>query len=294
MPTLPEPPTPSDEGISSDQSLPRRVPATPAPRTNYTDAKTPHPPGAWATPFSGPIARNPVPAQPSVQKLDDNSAVVEQNGVYTPPASLSKASAMTLKTPAPPGAWVATPGTVAAKRMQQKVRFNDDQTLQTPRVLQEESSLTSNEASYLDGSVINKGTKLRPVKTEEAQFLGKHSDSSQVSYVNGDAIKSEDGDIFVKNSAARKKVASPGARRSKIRMLDAMGNEIVEERAEENVKQGTQTKMEDIDATSLLHDIEVQNLERKEALELLHQTITALKNDFYRTDDPLYVTIMLS
>lgn len=29
-------------------------------------------------------------------------------------------------------------------------------------------------------------------------------------------------------------------------------------------------------------------------LKLLHQTITALKNDFYRTDDPQYVTIMLS
>ena len=79
-------------------------------------AKTPKPPGGWvSTPAPAPI-----PAQPVDSPLD----IPERNqGLLTPVASFSKGSKLEPKTPAAPGAWLATP---AVKKSILKVRFEPD------------------------------------------------------------------------------------------------------------------------------------------------------------------------
>lgn len=74
-------------------------------------------------------------------------------------------------------------------------------------------------------------------------------------------------------------------------MLDALGNEIVEEDDKGLPGEQVQAEAVDFDSTHV-QNIETRNLERKEALELLHKAITELRDDFNRTDDLLYVTIM--
>ncbi|KAF8629203.1 hypothetical protein AX17_005788 [Amanita inopinata Kibby_2008] len=130
LPELPGPPTISDEEDESDEPdnqrgvARERTPSRPAVQRDSKDVgdltamKTPKPPGAWtATPL--PVQRPPDWAP----KVQEESLLVGASdydgGLVTPTASLSRAS--TLQTPAPPGAWVATPSTVRKSIL--KVRF---------------------------------------------------------------------------------------------------------------------------------------------------------------------------
>ena len=178
-------PLATDDGISY-LTTPARAEAT---HGFQSSAKTPKPPGGWlSTPAPAPI---PAQSMPVDSPLDIPQA--EQNqGLLTPVASFSKGSKLEPKTPAAPGAWLATP---AVKRSILKVRFE-------PEV-----------STFTDKSESD-----------------KHSDpafDSSISGVNG-LDDSDDGlqqteELSSKSSPSPRRQKSPKS--PKIRVLDAFGRE---------------------------------------------------------------------
>lgn len=152
-----------------------------------SSAKTPKPPGGWvSTPAPAPIPAQSIP-------VDSPSDIpVRNQGLLTPVASFSKGSKLEPKTPAAPGAWLATP---AVKKSILKVRFE-------PEV-----------STFTD-------------KSES----GKHPDSSfddSVSGVNG--LDNSDDGLQRTEELSSKSPPTPHRQKSpkspKIRVLDAFGRE---------------------------------------------------------------------
>jgi serine/arginine repetitive matrix protein 2 len=132
LPDLPAPPSSSDDdALGGTPIQDRRVDAN----SNFTLTKTPKPPGAWAaTPLppkfdhrhrsSSPAAFFPLESTPPAYtstplpransyphtRADTETDDSGEDGLLTPVATLSRARSLPLRTPAPPGAWVATPG----------------------------------------------------------------------------------------------------------------------------------------------------------------------------------------
>lgn len=131
LPDLPGPPSSSDDDALGNTPIKDR---RAAPNANFTLTKTPRPPGAWAaTPLppkfdhrsSSPAAIFPLESTPPAftstplpransyphtvpdAETDDDPG---EDGLLTPVATLSRAKSLPLRTPAPPGAWLATPG----------------------------------------------------------------------------------------------------------------------------------------------------------------------------------------
>ncbi|KAI5118835.1 hypothetical protein M0805_006155 [Coniferiporia weirii] len=289
MPPLPDPPTSSDEGVESDRTAPARTPITPAHKNKYADAKTPRPPGAWNTPFTAPAPSARVNSLLS-DRDPEKARAVKQEEMHTPPASYSRATSMTLKTPAPPGAWLATPAMTAAKRQQQKVRFDEEKPL-LPST-HEESSLSSNSLSLADGSVITKAIK----KTDPSSPRAPRRIRVLDAFGNEIAPTLEENtekrahlDVDISNDVAKEnRTDFSVARKNRLRILDATGKEIDETKVTSvSFERGlppTQSEQEGV--SSFFQELEDKNLEHKQALELLQKTIAELKNDFNRTDDP--------
>ncbi|KAG8213993.1 hypothetical protein J3R82DRAFT_10743 [Butyriboletus roseoflavus] len=129
LPDLPGPPSSSDDDARGGAPIKdRRADAS----SNFTLTKTPKPPGAWAvTPLppkfghrsSSPAALFPLESTPPTStstplpransyphtrtETADNAG---EDGLLTPVGTLSRAKTLPLRTPALPGAWMATPG----------------------------------------------------------------------------------------------------------------------------------------------------------------------------------------
>ena len=118
LPDLPDPPSSSDEDSDSTPRTPFTIN-----RERFGDAKTPRPPGAWSTPY-----QTPAPDKAEIVPIDAIDVISPpfevRNELFTPPASLSRATSLPLRTPAPPGAWMATPA-VTDKKKSQRVRFGE-------------------------------------------------------------------------------------------------------------------------------------------------------------------------
>ncbi|TFK75346.1 hypothetical protein BDN72DRAFT_954973 [Pluteus cervinus] len=119
LPDLPDPPSASEE--DDDEPMHSPLGRTPAHslRMDLSNLKTPKPPGAWMT-TPAPPARVAAPEEPTKQTTDADTRSFT-SGLITPAASLSKGSHLPTKTPAPPGAWQATP---ALRKSILKVRFD--------------------------------------------------------------------------------------------------------------------------------------------------------------------------
>ncbi|KAA1475142.1 hypothetical protein DENSPDRAFT_883330 [Dentipellis sp. KUC8613] len=142
LPPLPGPPSSDEDGDEDEERTPVREPLS------FSSMKTPRPPGAWAaTPAparqaspapsaasaASPSERkrsraNSLPQPPSTPSADENPSSSGTLAAATPrtPAasssSLSPAHSLPTRTPAPPGAWLATPATLRRKSIM-KVRF---------------------------------------------------------------------------------------------------------------------------------------------------------------------------
>lgn len=130
LPDLPGPPSSSDDdALGGTPIKDRRAHAS----SNFTLTKTPKPPGAWAaTPLppkfdhrsSSPVAFFPLESTPPAStstplprahsyphtRTGTETDNPGEDGFLTPVGTLSRARSFPLRTPAPPGAWVATPG----------------------------------------------------------------------------------------------------------------------------------------------------------------------------------------
>jgi hypothetical protein len=121
MPELPGPPSSSEDESETEKGwLPAGQDVGSHP--DFSSMKTPKPPGAWgSTPL---LSRRDLLVR--AHTLSDSDGFVEstsESGLATPVASLSRASSLPAQTPAPPGAWLVTPGT-DRRRSVLKVRFD--------------------------------------------------------------------------------------------------------------------------------------------------------------------------
>ncbi|KAG6375425.1 hypothetical protein JVT61DRAFT_2982 [Boletus reticuloceps] len=129
LPDLPGPPSSDDDVLGGTPTKDRHVDTS----SNFTLTKTPKPPGAWAaTPLPpkfdrrspSPAAFFPLESTPPAftstplpransyphTRTDTATDDPSEDGLLTPVGTLSRARSLPLRTPAPPGAWVATPG----------------------------------------------------------------------------------------------------------------------------------------------------------------------------------------
>lgn len=303
MPALPGPPS-SDEDSDSDRTPP--VPITPANRNRFAEVRTPRLPGAWGTPFT-----TPAPAITSrtsrMNTLSKENQIGEkraekQDEVYTPPASYSRAASMIAKTPALPGAWVQTPGTIVAKRLQQKVRFDEQETSTAPVTVpgRYEVSLISDDPAR-DGSVVMKtaGKLKLPSPRTPGRIRVVDAFGNEITPARSEDRVEKRGVQKVDEIHATtkdEKLGVPDNMKAKIRVLDAMGREIDETQAQATTLASAaddpvqSRKAVNGSGTALSQENEGKKLERQQALELLQKTIAGLKADFTEADDPAYVT----
>ena len=130
LPELPGPPSEDDDtGTVDTLFAPRKNDGL----LNTTIAKTPRPPGAWAaTPAPVPAptrSQTPQPTSSSTRhsrtrsnSLPQASFMETQSSIATPTPALPQAGTLPARTPAPPGGWFSTPGSLRRKNLL-KVRF---------------------------------------------------------------------------------------------------------------------------------------------------------------------------
>ncbi|KAI0067171.1 hypothetical protein BV25DRAFT_1819465 [Artomyces pyxidatus] len=135
LPELPGPPSSSDDDELDDAD---RTPVLQngAMSADLSNMKTPRPPGAWAAtpaPVRQQVPETPAPSS-SVQSRGRSNSLpqptaaddlpLENGDAKTPVLALTRANTLPTRTPAPPGAWLMTPGTLRRKSLM-KVRFEN-------------------------------------------------------------------------------------------------------------------------------------------------------------------------
>ncbi|TDL26192.1 hypothetical protein BD410DRAFT_836840 [Rickenella mellea] len=277
----PLPGTPSSAGDEESDRTPVSTPKMGTQTNGIENMKTPRPPGAWSTPFT-----TPMPERASSLPLQKNpSNVYLGMRPDTPPASLSRATSMTMQTPAPPGAWASPSG----RRKALKVRFDDDPSAQDlPQNTGGDPSneqFTSVDAVPTGTNQADRGTHERsPSPPRPAPRTPRRSPGIRVLDAFGNELSAaqEEPESFSeskdeeKSSPERLVVESPSRRKSKIRVLDAMGREIPDE--------GLLSQTEDSRITSDATDGESHELDKTQAKDLLQRTIADLRNDLVAID----------
>jgi serine/arginine repetitive matrix protein 2 len=132
LPELPGPPSSSeDETESIDIASSNRQNDVPL---SLAVTKTPRVPGAWAATPAPARSQTPQPTSSSFppakmsrarsNSLPQTSFTEIQSSTAGPPSALSRAGTLPLRTPAPPGGWFSTPGSLRRKSLL-KVRFDN-------------------------------------------------------------------------------------------------------------------------------------------------------------------------
>lgn len=126
LPDLPGPP-PESEDETSDQNQNQKTPIhfETDRFANFTMTKTPRPPGAWVSTPAAQFERDLI-SRPSSTPPERVPSLLDSTGQLSRrPATLSKMHTLPPEqTPAPPGAWVPTPGGTARRKSILKVRFD--------------------------------------------------------------------------------------------------------------------------------------------------------------------------
>ncbi|KAG6866629.1 hypothetical protein C0991_000739 [Blastosporella zonata] len=211
--------------------------------TNLTAAKTPRPPGAWASTPAPPPPRQLSSEDPS---LSGDTEPEYESGLATPVASFSRGSLLPSQTPAPPGAWAATP---VARKSILKVRFDAGEgssaaTHSTTRdALEDSTNAPTQTALPQSGASPRTRTPqpITPISPASRRAASQKSPGIRVL----DAFGRE-----VKKDGAKPKAANTPKSKSGIRVLDAMGREI------ESVEEPSQMSTGDVSGPSvpLKHD----------------------------------------
>lgn len=275
LPELPDPPSSETE---SDHTAPFRTPAG----IRIVDTKTPRPPGGWATPFATPAPSQRVDLVQSKPELG-----TFQSDLNTPPASLSKAASLTLKTPAPPGAWLPTPAN--SKRLQ-KVRFDEEEASHgqvdestspeqsgRPASIGSSSQMLEKDASTFGPERVESSSPRTPRRTSSIRVV----DAYGKQIVDTPSEQQSNTDIEVsQRDVDPERPDVPVGTKTRIRILDSMSKP-----AEgPSTLDPTEDNPAQENLSSFMEELEGKKLERKQALELLQKTIADLKNDFTRTD----------
>lgn len=212
MPELPGPPATSDEDNDDDRTpintnRSNELLVNP----NFTAMKTPKPPGAWAT-TPGPSERDlivrPSSTPPYTHQTPSPLASTPAPAHGFRAVTLSRAESLPnqLKTPAPPGAWLTTPGTSARRKSILKVRFDV------------EPGELSSDMSMLETT----GTKLTngSAKPREDSPLANAKAKPKVKEESNSAFQPTATSSPQPGKPARESPKSPS-----VRLVDAFGNE---------------------------------------------------------------------
>jgi serine/arginine repetitive matrix protein 2 len=151
LPELPGPPSSSDDETESiDIASSNRQNDVPV-SLNVT--KTPRVPGAWAATPAPARSQTPQPTSSSFaparlsrarsNSLPQTSFTEIQSSTVAPPSALSRAGTLPIRTPAPPGGWFSTPGSLRRKSLL-KVRFDN---------LTSDSAISDSDMGAKDGKV---------------------------------------------------------------------------------------------------------------------------------------------
>lgn len=248
MPDLPGPPssdddnthefplqTPKQNGIVRENGLDR---------PDLSSMKTPKPPGAWAaTPV--PSAHFEPPREPSMDwaggsvssdrfnpqavsspattaqatpmfSVDSSDASV--GGLITPAPSFSRAGPSAAPTPAPPGAWLPTPG--SARKSIYKVRFD---------VSESEMSATEESQALGNGEMLASHTPLQAEDTNrptKAEIGVSEFQSTEAATINAPPLAER---VNVEEGLVRPEMPELGSQMVRkthvVRLLDAFGRE---------------------------------------------------------------------
>lgn len=249
MPELPGPPSSSSEEGDDDKDwTPARLDT--GAHLDYSSMKTPKPPGAWnSTPL--PPHRSPLIRSHSLPDTDDvEGETTPESGLATPIASLSRANSLPMQTPAPPGAWLATPGS-ERRRSILKVRFDVESEQSTSEALangnghtveihvpQDESSgevsvqnirpITPPQNIELPASVEIDDKVVTPVTPRSTPPSSlRRSPSIRILDAFGREQKDEAAETTVHEFIPPPEINTPRSK-STIRIVDAMGREVGE------------------------------------------------------------------
>jgi serine/arginine repetitive matrix protein 2 len=122
FPELPGPPSEDDTGNVDTLLVSRKNEGL----LNLTTAKTPRPPGAWAATPAPARSQTPQPSTSSIRHSRTRSNSLPQPSFTEIQTSLATptphAGTLPARTPAPPGGWFSTPGSLRRKSLM-KVRF---------------------------------------------------------------------------------------------------------------------------------------------------------------------------
>lgn len=269
LPRLPEPP-------SDDESDADWTPEPPA-HLDFSSMKTPKPPGGW----------NYTPIAPQRDLLTRANTLPDsdtfgggsssENGLATPLPSLSRATTLPFQTPAPPGAWVNTPGGTDRRKSIMKVRFDmesEQSASDVPNVITPMGDLNGlhpESPSDLDLTPTIKSVPIpaspTEVKVEEVLTPITPRSTPPASLRRSPVVRVVDAfgreqKVESDKNAASTLLAPPTPRsRSSVRIMDAMGRE-VEEKVEEELT---------MDITS-----DEELLSHNEALRRVRQSIADL------------------
>ena len=130
LPDLPDPPSSSEDETGNIDVVNRQSDGP----VNLDVGKTPRPPGAWAATPAPARSQTPQPTSSSFapaklsrarsNSLPQTSFTDGQSSTVALPSGLSRAGTLPARTPAPPGAWFSTPGSLRRKNLM-KVRFDN-------------------------------------------------------------------------------------------------------------------------------------------------------------------------
>jgi serine/arginine repetitive matrix protein 2 len=151
LPELPGPPSSSeDETESIDIASSNRQSDGPL---SLNGLKTPRVPGAWAATPAPARSQTPQPTSSSFapaklsrarsNSLPQTSFTEIQSSTVAPSSTLSRAGTLPVRTPAPPGGWFSTPGSLRRKSLM-KVRFDN---------MTSDSAISDADSGVKDGKV---------------------------------------------------------------------------------------------------------------------------------------------
>lgn len=267
MPELPGPPSSSED--ETDDHTPER-------HLDFSSMKTPKPPGAWSiTPRRDPLIRS--------HSLPDSAdefggETTTSSGLATPVASLSRANSLPPQTPAPPGAWLATPGS-ERRRSILKVRFD----VESEQSASEPHPTGNGSVSHPNGSPLVNPSEVSFDDTTPTPKAPSH-------FLSDDAIEVKEEvamPVTPRSTPPSSLRKSPG-----IRVLDAFGREQIEpvksEPATPNTPRSKSTIRivdamgreveEAVDNTNEVN-IEEPPVSHNEALRRVRQSISELANE---------------
>jgi hypothetical protein len=179
---------------------------------------------------------------------------------------------MIMKTPAPPGAWLATPGATAAKRPQQKVRFDEQAVVASGLGPASVDSSIASEDLQADGSVaIKSSTRTQsPRSSRRIRVLDAFGNEITHSETKEEGTE-DDSRSFGKSH--RQDWLLSGQRSQQLTEPNVQGSSVI----------GA------VEVGNALVDLKDKDLDRKNALNQLKASIAALKDECNEVDDLLYV-----